>query len=884
MKTGSIDRVSTFPYQKTISEILNEYGLKDMSGLSSKQVTILRERFGANILPDSRSRGPIRIFLVQFTDFLVLVLIGAALVAGLLGEPQDFFAIATIIILNAVLGFAQEYRAEKALSALKQMTAPQARVRRDGETLLLPAEDLVPGDVIVLEAGNFIPADLRLVEVAELQVDESTFTGESLPVMKQVDVMHGDILPVPDRKNMAFKGTMVIGGRGLGIVTATGQGTELGKIAVLLREEVEIKTPLQRRLAQFARRLAVAVLFLSLLVMAIGISRGEDVLLMFMTALSLAVAAIPEALPAVVTVSLALGARAMSRKNALIRKLPAVEALGSVTYICTDKTGTLTENRMAVQQLFLGGCFRSRQDIKPSEPGQLGSASWSLLFQIMAQNNDAYGDENNAVQGDPTETALFRMAQEMGFDKGKCEIRKPRVAEVPFSSDRGMMSTIHQDGNHLLVFVKGAPERIFANCTHQLTQNGSVEPFDGEFLRIEVAKMAGQGLRVLAFAQRLVADRDVDAVLTSAESQLTFVGLVGLMDPPREEAKEALGLCQRAGIHVIMITGDHPETARSIGLQLGLIHSVRDRVITGMELDDMSEDDLTKLIRQVSIFARVAPEHKIRIVKSLQANGEVVAMTGDGVNDAPALRRSDIGVAMGKGGTDVAKEASHMILLDDNFATIVRAIREGRRIYDNIRKFVRFALSGNSAEIWTLLAAPLFFLPTPLLPIHILWINLVTDGLPGLALSVEPEERSLMARGPRRPSESIFSRGLGWHTIWVGILSAAVTLAVQAWSYHSGGHWQSMTFTVLTFVQMGHILAIRSEVDSIFRIGWLSNRPLLTAVAFTFVLQIMVLYVPSLNKVFKTVPLTATELIICILASSIVFFAVELEKWILRRP
>jgi len=835
-------------YQRSESQTLDAQRTTISHGLSHEEAGRRREQYGANLIQNAKRKSPLRILLAQFTDLLVLVLIGAALIASFLGESHDVIAIVAIVLLNATLGFTQEYRAERAMEALKALATPQARVKRLGEIVSVPAFDLVPGDIVLLEAGNLVPADLRLLETASLRIDESTLTGESAPIDKMTASIPADRLPVADQRNMAFRGTLVAAGRATGVVVTTGMETQLGNIARLLKEEVEVRTPLQKRLAVFAKRLALVVIALCLIIFVVGLARGEEPVLMFLTSLSLAVAGIPEALPAVVTVALALGARTMIRNKALVRKLPAVEALGSVTFICSDKTGTLTENRMQARGL------------------RVADADRAIMLKAIALNNDVIVGHDGKLQGDPTETALFKTALDEGFDKRQLEREFPRVAELPFSSERGLMTTIHESGAHHIVYSKGAPEKIFPLCSVDLSkQHAAVE------------EMAREGLRVLA-----VASRELEHIgeLEEVEKNLTFLGLVGLVDPPRDEAKEAVRLCQSAGIQVVMITGDHPSTARTIASQLGILTDSRPGVLTGGELCDIPEPELERRVREISVYARVAPEQKIRIVKALQAVGEIVAMTGDGVNDAPALRRADIGVSMGEGGTDVAREASHIVLLDDNFATIVGAVREGRRIYDNIRKFVRFALSGNSGEIWTLFLAPFLGLPTPLLPIHILWVNLVTDGLPGIALALEPGERELMRRPPRHPRESVFAHGLWQHTLWVGLLTAGATLGTMAWAYQTGrASWQSMAFTVLTLVQMGHVMAIRSEVDSFFSLGFRSNLALTGAVGLTFALQLGALYFPFAQKVFKTQPLTWDELVICVLVSSSVFCAVEIEKW-----
>jgi P-type Ca2+ transporter type 2C len=842
-------------------------------GLASAEAARRLASYGPNLLERARRRGPLRILLAQFADVMVLVLIGAAIVASLLGEPADVIAIVVIVVLNAIFGFVQEFRAERAMEALHAMAAPTARVRRDGITVSIAARDLVPGDIVLLEAGNVVPADVRLVEVARLEVDESALTGESLPVAKSTAAIVTAELPVADRQNLAFKGTTVAYGRGTGLVVATGMRTELGRIARLLALEDEASTPLQQRLGRLGRRLAVAVLALCALIFTVGLLRGEPPVLMVMTALSLAVAAVPEALPAVVTISLALGARRMARQLALVRRLPAVETLGSVTFICSDKTGTLTQNRMRVTAVRVGG-FEMPLDPRSGDRG-----ATRQLAEALALSNDVTVDAHGALSGDPTEVALCEAAAAAGLDNLQLARDYPRIAEVPFSSARSRMTTVHRREAGVVAYTKGAPERVLSGCT-TWWRDSRVEPLDLEHVLADARSMAAAGLRVLAFASRELTSIPTD--VSAVEEQQTLLGLVGLLDPPREEARQAVATCQAAGIRVVMITGDHPETARAIATALGIATS-GDRVVTGIELARIDDASLAGEIESVRVYARVAPEDKIRIVSALQARGQYVAMTGDGVNDAPALRRANIGVAMGRSGTDVAREAAHMVLLDDNFATIIRAVREGRRIYGNIRKFVRYVLTGNSGEIWVLFLAPLLGLPLPLLPIHILWINLVTDGLPGIALAAEPEERDAMRHPPRPPGESIFAHGLWQHVLWVGLLIGGLTLAVQAWALRAGAHWQSMTFTVLTLAQMAHVLAIRSERASLFQQGLLTNRPLLAAVALTFALQLATLQLPILRPIFRTEALTPGELVACIAMASLVFLAVELEKWMVRR-
>ncbi len=625
-----------------------------------------------------------------------------------------------------------------------------------------------------------------------------------------------------------------------------------------------------------AKIIVVVLTFtICVLVFVAGVLRGEDPVLMILTAVSLAVAAIPEALPAVVTVLLALGARRMVSQNALIRRLPSVETLGSVTFICADKTGTLTQNRMHAERLLAHGV--------PWVPGEGAPlALHQELLRAAALCNDASRQPDGAWAGDPTETALTEVALQAGLEKAALDLQFERVQELPFDSGRKRMSTLHRVKSGFMAYTKGAPESVIPLCTSQWLADGAV-PLQPAQVLAEAQAMAAQGLRVLALARRshaaLPAPGDIDTV----ESALCLIGLIGLIDPPREAAADAVRDCQTAGITPVMITGDHPATALAIARRLGIVLDGESVVLTGADLSAMSEQALRDRVASVRVYARVDPAQKIRIVEALQARGEFVAMTGDGVNDAPALKRADIGVAMGRGGTDVAREAASLVLLDDNFATIVAAVREGRRIYDNIRKFVRYAMTGNSGEIWTIFLAPLLGLPIPLLPIHILWVNLVTDGLPGLALAAEPAERGIMQRPPRRPQESLFSQGLWQHILWVGLLIAGLCLLVQAWALSTNhAHWQTMVFTVLTLSQMAHVLAIRSETKSLWQLRLGSNRPLLGAVLLTFFLQMATIYVPLLNPVFKTEPLSVSELLICLAASAVVFLAVEIEKVWLR--
>jgi len=881
------------------AEVIARFGSDARRGLSSAEATQRLTRYGPNAIAEGRRRGPLRLLIDQFADFMILVLIAAAIVSGLIGDPIDTVVILAIVFLNAIIGFVQGYRAEAAIAALRQMAALQAKVVRDGEERTIPASELVPGDLVLLEAGNAVPADLRLIEVKQLRVDEAALTGESNPIEKVSRLMREPDLPLGDRHNMAWKGTIVTYGRGRGVVVATGMETELGRIARLLREEEEVQTPLQKRLTRFGRVLSLVVLAICAIVFVTGILRGEPMLLMALTSISLAVAAIPEALPAVVTISLALGMRKMVVKHALIRKLPAVETLGSVTFVCADKTGTLTENRMRVEALMAD--IRKTRGETAGLTGEAPSAPslargphqppvgdpWQTLFMAMALSNDARLDSDDAVIGDPTEVALFEMAREAGFDKPSLERDYARVGEIPFDSERARMTTLHRQpssgakGTEVIAFTKGAPERLLPLCHDRLGVHGP-EAIDRSALEEEAERMATEGLRVLAVAVRtwpvMAETLDADEV----ETRLTFVGLIGMIDPPRPEALEAVRLCQSAGITPVMITGDHPATARAVAQRLGIIKDGGE-VITGRELARMDMAEFEAHVERVRVYARVAPEQKIKIVKALQDMGEYVAMTGDGVNDAPALRRANIGVAMGITGTDVAKEAGHMILLDDNFATIVAAVREGRRIFDNIRKFIKYTMTSNSSEVWVIFLAPFLGLPIPLLPIHILWINLVTDGLPGLALAAEPEERGVMQRPPRPPNESIFAHGMWQHMLVIGLFIAALALLVQVWALaNHPAAAQTMVFTVLTMGQMLHVLAIRSDTESMWARGLFTNLPILGAVVLTFGLQLLLIYTPWLNAVFRTVALSGTELGLCLSLALVVPMAVEIEKALIR--
>lgn len=813
-------------------------------------------------------------FLGQFNDFLIIVLIAAALMAGLAGSAKDAIVILAVVVLNAVIGFIQEHKAEKAMAALKKMAALSATVFRSGTPSQIEAALLVPGDIVVLDAGRVVPADMRLVETAQLQIEEAALTGESIAAEKHAEaILLEDSLPLGDRKNMAYNGTVVVGGRGVGVVVATGMETEIGRIATMLQDEKEVKTPLQKRLAQFAQKLAGVIILISGVVFAMGVMRGEDVVTMFLTGISLAVAAIPEALPAVITITLALGAKKMVRQKALVRKLAAVETLGSVTYICSDKTGTLTLNRMVVESVYSGGAFVSDEEI----------INYKLFLQGMALSNDAHNSSGEEVFGDPTEVALYNFARKHGFYKKELEQHYPRSGELPFDSDRKAMTTFHRasDGQYLS-FSKGAVEMLVEKCSLMLTLNGP-ETLDKKQILQVASEMAATGLRVLALGMRHWPEQPDNPEPAEVENNLILLGLIGIMDPPREEAKEAVAMCRTAGIVPVMITGDHPLTAEVIARRLGILIDESAAVVTGSELEKMSMAEFVGRVEQIRVYARVAPEQKLKIVKALQDRNQLVAMTGDGVNDAPAIKRADIGIAMGITGTDVTKEASAIILLDDNFATIVKAVREGRRIYNNILKFIKYTMTANAGTIVVIFLAPFFGLPLPLLPIQILWLNMLTDSLPGLALAGEPAEKDVMHKPPRNPQEGVFACGRGSYVARFGLVIGCVALFLQAYASNLNMAWQTMVFTFLVLNRMGVAFAVRSDYFSLWQMGLFSNKAIFAAVVLVFVLQLAVVYLPVFNYIFNTEPLTLVELGVVLLLSPMTLLAVEVEKLYRRR-
>lgn len=848
-----------------LSEILKQLD-SPADGLSNASVSKRLQKYGPNLIIEVKKKTAFRMFLNQFLDFMILILIIAAVVSGFLGDITDAAIIIAIVFLNAIVGFIQEYRAEKAMEALKKMASITAVVLRNGKTKEIPASELVPGDIIQLEVGDIIPADIRFIEAHQVKADESALTGESNNVHKNSDELPSGDYPLGDQLNMGFKGTHVTNGRAKAIVVETGMNTELGKIAKLVQSE-GTTTPLQKRLTAFGKRLSVIILFICVGIFVIGWIRGESLITMLLTSISLAVAAIPEALPALVTIALAFGAKRLVKNKALIRKLPAVETLGSVTFICTDKTGTLTKNEISVQEIFESSVPKKFKDIIGDE---------KILLYAMALSNDVTKKGKNDWKGESTEVALAHYADQENVIKKKLETTFPRVGELPFDSDRKCMTTLHKTKHGILVITKGASEILLDKLS--AGQKSHIKEFESK-----ANEMSEKGYRVLGFAIKMIPKLPKDLDSGNIEKGLTFIGYAGMIDPPRKEAKEAVEQCKNAGITAVMITGDHKLTAQAIARDLRIISNDDDLILDGIELGKLSDREFKKIVQKVRVYARVNPEQKLKIIKALQAKHHIVAMTGDGVNDAPALKNADIGIAMGINGTEVSKEASHMILLDDNFATIVVAVKYGRKIFDNILKFIKYILSCNLGEICAILLAPFFGLPIPLLAIHILWINLVTDGLPGLALAAEPSELKIMERPPKNSRENIFSGGLAVHIIWVGILMGIVTIAVQAWAIHTkNDHWQTMTFSVLCFSQLGHVMAIRSDRESLFKIGIFSNKPMILALVITILLQLMIIYTPFFNDVFKTQPLSIYELSLTIAISSIVFWLVELEKIIKR--
>lgn len=908
-------------YQLTASEVLQQLNSDPAHGLTEAEAARRLEQVGPNALIEQGLKSPWKILLEQLTNVMTIILIVAAIISFFLGDLLDAGVILAIVVLNAALGFRQEYQAEKSMAALKQLAVPIVKVRREGQVREISSRDLVPGDIVILETGNKVPADGRLLESPNLRLEEAALTGESEAVEKDAEAVYSGEEALGDRRNMIYMGTAISYGHGLVVITATGMQTELGHIANLIQTVEQEPTPLQQRLNRLGVVLAVAALLIVSVIFAIGLWRGDPLSEVFLTAVSLAVAAVPEGLAAVVTVALSLGAQRMLQRRALIRKLPAVETLGSVTIICSDKTGTLTQNKMTVtvldvanrridltEEKVAGGLEVVKTDhpadatpIQPTLDLLLigGALCNDAILQSDPQQSHAYH-----VVGDSTEGALLLAAAEFGLLKKELDQRFPRVAELPFESVRKRMTTVHQRPQSaadvparlagvwskrphpeagFVAFTKGAIDGLLG-ISNQVWVEGRLEPLDEAWRQRIMAShdsLAQNGMRVLGVGIRPLEAVPTEKSVETLERDLILLGLFGMIDPPRPEVKAAIATCRTAGIRPVMITGDHPLTARYIGAELGI---GADSFLTGQELDQLSPEKLVESAQQVSVFARVAPEHKLNLVEIYQNQGHIVAMTGDGVNDAPALKKADIGVAMGITGTDVAKEAADMVLLDDNFATIVAAVEEGRTIFDNIRKFIAYLLSCNSSELGVMLLGPLLGMPLPLLPLQILWMNLVTDGLPALALSVEPAERNIMRRPPHSTSGNIFSRIMVRTIIGMGLVMTVVSLGL-GYAYWQAGQstWQTMIFTTLVMSQVFFALAIRSEHDSLFTIGLGSNRAMIGAVLSTFLLQLAVIYVPFLQPIFETVPLSLPDLALALGLSTVVFWVSEVEKLIRRQ-
>lgn len=828
-------------------------------GLTTAEAQKRLARTGLNQLQTFKKDSAWQIFGEQFTDFMVLVLIGAAIVSFLLGERADALTILAIIFLNAILGFIQEYRAERSLAALKELTAPLAHVLRDSKVVRIPARELVPGDILVLESGDRIPADARLFETIDLEVNEATLTGESLAVIKHTDLVSASNPAPGDQFNMVFAGTMVTNGRGRAVVTATGMKTEIGKIADLIDTSQSEATPLQKKLEQLGRWLVLICLGICAAVASMGILRGEPPRQMFLAAVSLAVAAIPEGLPAIVTIALAIGVQKMIKRRAIIRKLPAVETLGCATVICSDKTGTLTQNKLAVTRLWAGGSELTLSREKKAFPSVWPKEFHKVLeIAVLCNNAQLETDHGREVVfGDPTEGALLTAGVAAGIDPRVLAKTRPRRGELPFSSDRKRMSVWVDSGTEgLELMTKGAADIIMERCDRILTNKG-IEPLTHTAIaqiKKRIEEWGEEALRVLAFAYRPANSAELNRKNGDPETGLIWTGFIGMTDPPRPESRAAIARCRRAGIKTKMITGDYPKTAAAVAKEIGLLRPAG-KIISGADLDNLSDAELTRRIEAIDVFARVSPRHKLRIVQALKRNGEIVAMTGDGVNDAPAVKDANIGVAMGQNGTDVTKEASAMVIADDNFATIVAAIEEGRAIYENIRKFIRYLLSCNTGEILTIFGGIMLGLPFPLLPIQILWVNLVTDGLPAIALGMEPAEPGIMQRPPRDPREGIFSRGLGWKIIFQGLAIGAVTLFIYFFELKSGagiGKARTAAFGALVFAQLFFVFQCRSESRSMLQMNPLKSRYLVAAVLISGAMQVLVMVIPLLQRIFYT--------------------------------
>lgn len=879
-------------HTKSIDSIYSEIN-SSKTGLISHESSKRLDKYGKNKLSQKQKFTALRIFITQFKSFLVALLILAVIVSYYLGEIVDAYVIGIIIILNALLGFIQEYKAERAIESLKKLSTTNAKVLRDGKEELINAENLVPGDIILLEGGDKVPADARLVEVINLEVDESTLTGESTPVSKELVVLKKEKLVVSEMRNMIFMNTLVSRGRAKAIVVETGMSSEIGKIAKTITEQKTPETPLQKKLEVVAKNLGIAAIIISIAVFGIGLLKGETIVEMFTTAVSLAVAAVPEGLPAVVTITLALGLSKMAKVKAIVRRLPVVETLGSATVICSDKTGTLTKNEMTVTEI-----YTNHKSIKVSGSGYdpegtflldnkkieiNKSKNLELLLRSGALCTTAKLDHHQKswrVIGDPTEGALLVSSQKAGRSKDDLLKDFKFKNEISFDSNRKMMSVIYEHNGKQIAYIKGAPEIFLEHCSH-IYINGSIKKItksDREKIHSQIDEMAKNALRILAMGYRYVSPKKKISP-QNVEQNIVFVGLQGMIDPPRSEVKPALETCAKAGITTIMITGDHAETARAIAIELDIIDN-KAPVVTGDELEKMSHESLMKKLESVRVFARVSPEHKLKIVNALKSRGEVVAMTGDGVNDAPALKAADIGVAMGIKGTDVAKDSSDMILMDDNFASIVKAVEEGRGVFDNIRNFIRYLISSNVGEVLTIFVAMLIGLPLPLIAVQILWMNLITDGLPALALGVDPPEADIMSRKPRRLKEGAISKNTWIFSIIVGLIMMVGTISLFFWNLDSGiEHARSIAFSTIVMFQMFNIFNSRTDKSVLKNIKTMfNNKALLLAIAASILLQVAVVMLPFFQQYFETVALTGYDWFLVFAMGSTVLIAIEILK------
>ncbi|TBX17314.1 ATPase [Clostridium perfringens] len=862
-------------YKKSKNEILQELDVDEKNGLSSTEALRRLEKYGKNKLETKKKKTLFKQFLSQLKDVMIYILIIAAIISAFLGEISDALIILLVIIINAVIGVIQESKAEKALDALKELSTPKALVKRDGSLKEILSEDIVPGDIVIIDAGRYIPGDLRLIDTANLKIEESAFTGESVPSEKDASFLPNKEIPIGDQNNMAFMSTLATYGRGVGVVVSTGMNTEIGKIAKMIEQEENDETPLQKKLSELGKILGFLAVGICILIFIISFFQGRDLLEMFLTSISLAVAAIPEGLPAIVAIVLALGVQRMVKKNAIIRKLPAVETLGSVSIICSDKTGTLTQNKMTVTTVYTNDSYIKESDFN------LNDNESKLLVDCMVLCNDATYSEKSQT-GDPTEIALLESPFKLNILKEKLEKEFKRIDEIPFDSDRKLMTTVNLvDEKKARVFTKGALDSILSIC-NKISINGKLLDFTKEY-KAKVLEnsniMSDKALRVLAFAYKDISKENI--VLDSLEKDLVFIGMVGMIDPPRLEVKDSIKLCKSAGITPVMITGDHKNTAFAIANELGIAEDIS-QAITGHEIDRFKEEEFNEKIINYRVFARVSPEHKVKIVKAFKSHGNIVSMTGDGVNDAPSLKAADIGVAMGITGTDVSKGASDMILTDDNFSTIVSAVEEGRKIYLNIKKSIVFLLSCNLGEILTLFTAILLNWNSPLQPIHILWVNLITDSFPALALGVDKTKEDVMNNPPRNPKESIFVKSDKIQLIINGVLIGGITLFAfklgERLYADSLIHAQTMAFVVLSVSQLFLSLSLRSNTKSAFSLGIFSNKYLVYSILLGIFLQVIIISISFIANIFKVTPLLLYDWIVVILVSLIPFAINEILK------